>query len=184
MAVDELTLRADEATRCAEDATRRLEDRYESHLERQRTESVSHRRFRTLVGRIQRTGAPYGVHTFVSQPTGETLLVRHDGIDRWVLPGGEIDPGESFLETARRELREEAGIEACYDGLAMLTRIDLRTSGYQMRGILPVFAARAETTTPQISDPDGEISAAEWFETLPEETRDRAALCACRAHTV
>lgn len=30
----------------------------------------------------------------------------------WVTPGGALDPGEGYLEAARRELREETGIEA------------------------------------------------------------------------
>lgn len=182
MVVDELTLRAEEATRCAEDASLRLERRYESVLEQERTESVSRRRFRTLVERIRQTGAPYGVHTIVYRPSGELLLVRHDAVDLWVLPGGGIDPGESFLEAARRELAEEAGVDACYDGLAMITRVELETNGYRTWGVLPVFAAQAETTTPDISDPDDEISAARWFDTLPEDTRDRAELRAWRSH--
>ncbi len=36
-----------------------------------------------------------------------------------------------------------------------------------------MFEARAETTAVSVSDPDGEISEARWFETLPEDTRDR-----------
>jgi ADP-ribose pyrophosphatase len=30
----------------------------------------------------------------------------------WEFPGGRIEPGESALASARRELREEAGVEA------------------------------------------------------------------------
>lgn len=36
------------------------------------------------------------------------LLLQH--ANRWDLPKGHCDPGESFLETAIRELREETGI--------------------------------------------------------------------------
>ena len=44
---------------------------------------------------------------------GRVLLVRakpapHD----WVLPKGHIDPGEAPADTAAREVREEAGVEA------------------------------------------------------------------------
>ncbi|HVZ67579.1 MAG TPA: NUDIX domain-containing protein [Patescibacteria group bacterium] len=45
------------------------------------------------------------------------LLVRHeDGADHvlgvYGLPGGRIDPGETELEAARRELEEETGLKA------------------------------------------------------------------------
>lgn len=180
MSFDELSIRAEDAARRTEEAYHRLADRYDDFLERERTRRVSRRRFDTLVDRIRRTGAPYGAHTIVYRSSGELLLVRHDGVDLWVLPGGGIDPGESFAETARRELDEEAGVDAAYDGLAMITRITLDAPGYDTLGLIPVFEARAESVDPVVDDPDGEISAARWFARLPEDTRDRDDLLAWR----
>lgn len=180
MTFDELAVRADDAARTATQRYRELSTRHEGFIEREDRRSVSRRRFATLVDRIRQTGAPYGAHTIVYRPSGELLLVRHEGVDRWVLPGGGVDPGESFAETAQRELAEEAGIEASYDGLGLLTRIELEADGYETWGFVPIFAARAESREPEVDDPDDEISAARWFDDLPEDTRDREHLRAWR----
>jgi 8-oxo-dGTP diphosphatase len=45
---------------------------------------------------------------------GEILLVRHKRLDLWLPVGGEIEAGETPLEAARRELREETGLEGLF----------------------------------------------------------------------
>lgn len=180
--LDDLWFLADEATQRAEQAYHRLRDRHAPFMERARTQRVSRRRFRALAARVKETGAPFGAHTIVYRPRGEILLVRHEGIDRWVLPGGEVDDGESYREAAERELGEEAGVEAEYEELAMANRMEIECEDYRTWGVLPVFAARARSFEPAIDDPDGEISRADWFEfeRLPTDTRDRSDLLAWR----
>lgn len=45
-------------------------------------------------------------------PDGSTLLVDHINAGRYLPPGGHVEPGEHPVDTARRETREELGIEA------------------------------------------------------------------------
>lgn len=174
--IDDLWYLATQAEQRAEQVHHRLADDYEEFLERSHVRRVSRPRFRTLAERITDCGAPYGAHSVVYRPSGELLLVRHAGVDKWVVPGGEPDPGETFREAAERELREEAGVEVRYDGLGMVTRMEIRCGNHSTWGVMPVFAAEAETTTPEVSDPDDEISEARWFDDLPEDTRDRTDL--------
>ncbi|UPM42851.1 NUDIX hydrolase [Halocatena salina] len=182
MTINDLWFLADRAAQSAEKAYHHLIEDYGEPLEFTRTKTVDRLRFRTLAERISRSGAPYGSHTIVYRPTGKLLLVRHEGVDMWVLPGGQLDGEESFYDAARRELAEEAGIDVTYDGLATLTRVEVTYENYRTWGVIPVFAARANTVEPDVCDPDGEISRARWFSELPDDTRDREDLLAWRAH--
>ncbi len=41
----------------------------------------------------------------------KVLLVHHRGLAKWLPVGGHIDPGEDPAQAARRETREESGLE-------------------------------------------------------------------------
>ena len=45
---------------------------------------------------------------------GQILLIRHKRLGTWLPVGGEIEPGETPLEAARRELAEETGLEGTF----------------------------------------------------------------------
>jgi ADP-ribose pyrophosphatase YjhB (NUDIX family) len=53
-----------------------------------------------------------GVSVIVTNLSGDVLLLKHSyGPAVWALPGGGIGRGEDPLEAARREVREELGVE-------------------------------------------------------------------------
>lgn len=175
-AVDRLWYLADEADQMAEQTYHRLVSAHDDPREFTKQRWVSRPRFRTITDRVTANGLPYGSHAIVTDAEGRLLLVRHDAVDMWVLPGGEVSPDESFEQAARRELREEAGIEATVEGLALLGRVEFHNDDHSTWGVLPIYEAHAETTAITVDDPDGEITDARWVRTLPEDTRDRAVL--------
>ena len=45
----------------------------------------------------------------------ELLLIKHTNGGHWSFPKGHVEPGETEAETARREVREETGLEVQID---------------------------------------------------------------------
>jgi len=88
-----------------------------------------------------------GVILFRSEPVESFLLMRH--ADRWDLPKGHVDPGESEIDCALRELSEETGIDAADieidPGFRFTTQYPVRSRLHQgeMRDkTLVIFLAR------------------------------------------
>jgi ADP-ribose pyrophosphatase YjhB (NUDIX family) len=52
-------------------------------------------------------GQPHGANAFCVTTDGEVVLISQDG-SRWGWPGGRPEPGESWEDTLRREMLEEA----------------------------------------------------------------------------
>jgi 8-oxo-dGTP diphosphatase len=101
----------------------------------------------------------------VSDERGRVLLLKHEfrAGSGWGIPGGFLEPGEQPEEAARRELREEAGVEL-EDVRLVLARTFRRPRQVEL-----LFAARARP--PADARPASrEISRAEWFapDSLPD----------------
>lgn len=52
-----------------------------------------------------------GTSVVVTDSAGRILLLKRADTGGWGLPGGIMEPGESFEQTGRREVREETGLE-------------------------------------------------------------------------
>ncbi|MBS1874673.1 MAG: NUDIX hydrolase [Acidobacteria bacterium] len=104
---------------------------------------------------------------------GRVLLVRQYRVPArdylWELPAGKIDPGESPLEAARRELEEETGLRA--DSWTQLSEF-YPTPGYVSEKMHLYLARGLTQHTPRPMD-DERIES-RWFTTdeLDSQIRD------------
>lgn len=90
-----------------------------------------------LLMMLVHTAAPFSRNQFtpghitatglVLAPDGErVLLVHHNRLDRWLLPGGHVEPEDSTAaEAARREVIEETGVVLAPSGNPPLIGIDV-----------------------------------------------------------
>ena len=80
---------------------------------------------------------------------GRVLLVRKQGSDTFIQPGGKREPGETALQTLARELREEQGVELCVESARRLGEFEdaaVNEPGRRVRG--EAYAVRV-VGTPQ-----------------------------------
>lgn len=76
---------------------------------------------------------------------GDTVLLversKPPRIGVWSLPGGRIEPGEPAREAARREVKEETGVEVAIEGLVDVVDVILRDAdgGLGLHYTLAVF---------------------------------------------
>ncbi|WP_411966761.1 NUDIX domain-containing protein [Haloferax sp. YSSS75] len=143
----------------------------EGVVQRRNQRSLDAETFDRLATRI-RGGLDWGVAGFCERD-GSVLLVRQDG--KWVLPGGGVESGESKTDALVREIHEETGLDATVETLRVVTE---QTFTHDDDGVTFHFAIYDVAVEGVLTDDPGledeTIADVSWFETLPEDTLDRA----------
>ena len=83
------------------------------------TFNISLRLLRLLKRRMRWVRAAGGI---VTAPDGTMLLIQRNG--RWDLPKGKVEPGETLLQAALREVEEETGVSVQCSAFSVVGRAD------------------------------------------------------------
>lgn len=115
------------------------------------------------------------IQEIVREPTSGGIIFRHsdndnagaieilliqDAKERWTIPKGHIEPGETALQTARREIGEEAGLHDV-DMLGWLGKIHFR-----YRRIDKLVLMTTQIYLVRVRTDGSEIQKEEWMKNI------------------
>lgn len=147
-----------------------LLDRYESPMHKRDTIELSADRYEAGIERGD-DGA-WGVGALVVS-AGRVLFVREG--ETWLLPGGKLHADESVEAGARREVREETGIDVELSTLGAVAeqtfRHPERDDSYQF--YFATFVAEPRPPEPEPTAAADAVDEAAWLQSVPESTFDR-----------
>lgn len=120
-------------------------------------------------------GRKPAIQEIVREPTAGGVIFRHndhgeidilliqDAKDRWTIPKGHIEPGETARETAVREIGEEAGLKEV-EALGWLGKIDFRYRRQEKLVLMTtqVYLVKALGDTDDITKEDW-MNGIKWF---------------------
>lgn len=122
-----------------------------------------------------------GVKGLARNAQGEVLMVYIPSWEGnpayWDLPGGRMNPGETFLDTLGRELREEIGTS--YVGnpkqlMAVLTPITIPVAGERVPLTLVIYEVQLPEDVAIVLDPESGETDYAWFD--PAEAAENLAI--------
>lgn len=106
-----------------------------------------------------------GVGVYVIR-NGKLLLGKRKGKHcpgTWAAAGGKIEEGENYLDAARRELREETGLNAVWLADAMMQTEEVHEHLGEIHTSITIVARIGETAEPKLLEPE-KCECWEWFD--------------------
>jgi len=119
----------------------------------------------------------FSVAVFVRRGT-DVLVIHHHRLGTWLPIGGEMEAGETPLEAAARELREETGLRAKFSDLeGALDGVPPGYLGYEehqagSKGMHMNFVFVADVAADAQVTPNHEFSDYRWVDRASLETLD------------
>ena len=122
-----------------------------------------------------------GAGARVTDDEGQLLFIREPRLpETWVMPGGGHEPGESFPETACREVWEETGVDCELTGVWRAVRKRfVHQENPERRGYLLEVFFTAERVGGEAGvyperwdeSEDEQVLKVRWFDDVPESAR-------------
>jgi len=112
-----------------------------------------------------------GIKGLIRNEQGKILLLKipawGGSPGYWDLPGGRMDPGETFVQTLKRELKEEIGED--YDGqpkhlATVLSNLTIPVGDIRVPLVLIAYEVALLRGTPITLNEDEPEEAYDWFE--------------------